>query len=1563
MIRLDDWARVKRLLDGALACDRAERDAYLADACGGDAALRAQIDTLLARQDAARDFLETPAVLLLEGKPRSEDLSGLTVSTHRLLSRLGAGGMGEVYLAHDTKLDRPVALKFLSPDLAADQERLRRFHQEARAASSLNHPHIVVVHDFGELDGRPYIVTEFVEGQTLRQRLQQAPMAAREVVAIGTQVAGALASAHARGLVHRDIKPENVMVRPDGYVKVLDFGLAKLAARHRSPDADASGTLPGTAIGTPRYMSPEQARGLDVDGRSDIWSLGVLLYEMAAGQPPFDGPSAADAIAAILGAEPIPLDEVAPHMPGGLSAIVMKALRKDRHDRLGDAEALAAALRHVALEITPPPAGAPAADGEVEANVPAAGERRRVAVLVSVVSNYASLVEQLASPHLDVLIARIRAAAVDTARRHGGIVNQSMGEEIVSLFGIPAAHEDDDLRAVRAALELHAQTRQINRTIDGTPPLRLQSGLHAGLAVVQRLREGPRRYAVTGLPAQAAARLAAAAAPDAILLSPECHRLVAPFTRTEPRDPVVLHASATPVTPHCVLGESGRESRLEASERGGLTPYIGRAAELRALQSRVDRTRRSEGSVVIVVGEAGAGKSRLIHELRAQVAAGGLRVLQGRCRSSRGMTSYLPFLEALHGALDVKDDHGGTVAADWIVNRIREIDRSLEPLIPLYLHLLSMQSEAFPLPRHLRGEHFHAALLEALAAFFTSYAQREPVLLVLEDWHWADDASRRALQHLTEVIGSYPLLIVTTTRPEPASIPEATDHAGRIDLGPLPFPAALTIMQTVLDVERVPEDLARRLHERTGGNPFFLEEMCHGLREAGDVTARGAEAVVTASADTLSLPDSVQAVIRSRLDRLDGEGRQVVRVAAVIGREFSRQILRQAAGGADLTTTLERLKKAGIIQQIRVLPDPVYRFKHVLTQEVAYESLLEHQRKALHQAVGTAIERHDPVSFPQPLELLAYHFSRAEAWAQAIDYGIRAAERATELSQFADALDMLERVQSWLTRVADEPARRDRIADVLLRQERLCETLGMRGRQLQIGAELIALLGSYGGSVRLAEAYLRQGDVSTLLKRFDAADRALATSLRMARERGDAALERSALRSIGLLRWHQGRHDDALAITEHALAIDRQREDELAVAGDLSNLGNILLSMGEHQRTLATLEEALAMRVVAGDPIKRAYILHIIANVHRAQGNVGRALEYLQEADASARANMLPIQRSFHLTSIAHIHLQEGRLAESLRIYQEAVELSRRARHADGLAQSLRMLGEVLFAIGRVQEALPHLQEAAQLFAQLEDGEGEAAVRQHAAVVLERTAQPGALAAWERVRALAQAAGDARSELAALEGVARTLRASPESAGAALDCFEEALALASTLGDRGREAALRNTLAILHWERAAYDEALAQYEAALGLTRALGDRCHEGLILNSLGVTLSRLRRYEEARTVLEEALAVNRATGERLLEAHTLAALGDAARTLGRVEAAVDYFEQSLAIRRSIGDRRGEGWMLHHLAGARGLAGDAAGAAESAADAARLAIECGDMALREACGLADGDARHAPIH
>jgi serine/threonine protein kinase/Tfp pilus assembly protein PilF len=263
---------------------------------------------------------------------------GKTIAHYRVTDKLGAGGMGEVYLAEDTRLGRKVALKLLPAEFTRDQDRVPRFIQEAKAASALNHPNIITIHEIGEAGGTHYIATEFIDGRTLRRWMTSQPNNLAGGIEVGLQVASALAAAHAAGIVHRDIKPENIMVRSDGLVKVLDFGLAKLTAKTSPLDTSAPTALkidtdPGMVMGTARYMSPEQARGLELDARTDIFSLGVVLYEIVAGRPPFSGASSGDVIASILTKEPQPLCRVAPEAPQELERIVSKALEKDREER------------------------------------------------------------------------------------------------------------------------------------------------------------------------------------------------------------------------------------------------------------------------------------------------------------------------------------------------------------------------------------------------------------------------------------------------------------------------------------------------------------------------------------------------------------------------------------------------------------------------------------------------------------------------------------------------------------------------------------------------------------------------------------------------------------------------------------------------------------------------------------------------------------------------------------------------------------------------------------------------------------------------------------------------------------------------------------------------------------------------------------------------------------------------------------------------------------------------------------------------------------------------------
>ena len=1545
----DRWQQVQDLFSAAIECDTAARAQLLGERCGDDLELRREVESLLVSHDRPGpvDRL-APAIAPAAAWARGQvaGWEGRRVGQYTVLELVDAGGMGIVYKAHDERLERLVALKFLPPHLSRQPAPKQRFLVEARAAAALDHQNICTILEVGETeDGQLFLAMPFYDGETVQARLKRGRVRFEDALPVALQIARGAGRAHAHGVVHRDIKPSNVMLLRDGSVKILDFGIATI---------DDLSTGVDTRFGTLPYMSPEHVRGDAIDHRSDIWSLGVLLHEMLTGVRPFDGTDASTLSDAILNRDPHLVATSHPDVPAGIDKVLQRALAKAPENRYPSMAVFAADLTALAP------------GGESPEPVPIT-ERRRATVLVTLVSDYGRLVERMAPVDAQRLVAQIRDMAVDAVRRHGGVVNQAIGEEIVSVFGVPVAHDDDELRAVRAALELHARMREIAADHGSGPPIQIQSGLHAGSVVAQRLNEGPRRYAIVGTPTSVASRIAALAAPGDVTVSQDCQRLLSPFVHTVACAPVVLEPDSPAVTPFRVTGHTGLETRLEASERAGLTPYVGRESDLALLVSYVDRARGGDGRVIEVLGDAGVGKSRLLYELQERVSmAGSVDVLKGRCRAFGDVAPYCAFIDIVRGALRLcpqnadaeaglprrsRQAKAGVADSGEIVARFRALDASLESFLPLYLHLLSEPSELYPLPRHLQGEHLQAALVDALAALFSALCRESTLAVLLEDWHWADSASRAVLGRMREIAPTKRLVFIVTARPEPAPLDERPADGPKLSLEPLDFAASAAIIEAGLGAGHVSERLARRVFERTGGNPFFLEQVCRALVEQGAVSVREGEAVVTGGPETLSLPDTVQAVIRTRLDNLEPQAREVVRVAAAFGREFEHALLADVLGpDIDLGPAIARLSASGLIRRFSEGPRLGYRFTHVLAQEVGYESLLAHQRKSLHEAIGRAIERHHPDRLDEEAALLAHHFCRAEAWRDAVHYGRRAADRASAFSQFADAFETLEQVLQWLPHLPDDDESRQLRADLLFQQERACETMGLRRRQQEIISRLVAHLAPAGSSARLAEAYLREGDLLTLLKRFTAADRALSTALRISRELGDVRLERNILRSIGLLRWHEGRSGEALVLIEDALSIDRAGGDEDAVAGDLVNLTNILKSMGDYTAALERIEEALAMPSLARNPKKLAYALHSLANVHRGMGNLDATLASLRRADENS-AHLLPIQRSFHLTSIAHLELQKGSIDAAIGTYQQAIELSRRARHAEGLAQSLRTLGEVLFELGRYGEALPYLLEAAPLFAQLQDAPCETDMWTHVATAHERNrAHAEALEAWRRVQSVSRRIGSSRGQLNALEGIARAIREIQGATDESVSCFEAALSMATTLGEWSRALACRNTLGILEWARDRHADALTHYEAALLLAREQEDPSQEGVVLNGLGVTLSRLNRPEEARTVLEESVTLNRKTGQRLLEAHALAGLGHVSRAIGRLDRAAECFEQSLELRRAAGDRVGEAWMWRRIAETRAALGNGVAAREAADAAARVAAESGDNAVMAAC-------------
>jgi len=367
------WNKLEALFNEALELQGEARSAHLTKVCGDDRRLRDEAEKLIAAHEMEGSFIDSidspilAEIAGLTGASRIETPVGRRIGPYQVTSQIARGGMGEVFLAEDIRLERKVALKVLLAAFTQNPERVRRFEREAKAASALNHPNILTIHEIGEADGAHYIVSEFVEGETLRERMRRGPLSMAAALDVARQVAGALAAAHAAGIAHRDIKPENVMARPDGLVKVLDFGLAKLTEMRiadcglrieeaemlartsqdipQSAIRNPHSTEPGLVMGTAHYMSPEQARGLKVDHRTDIFSLGVMLYEMLAGRRPFEGATASDVMAAILTKEPEPLEELRSEAGPEIARAVMRCLAKEREERFQTAGEFAAHLK------------------------------------------------------------------------------------------------------------------------------------------------------------------------------------------------------------------------------------------------------------------------------------------------------------------------------------------------------------------------------------------------------------------------------------------------------------------------------------------------------------------------------------------------------------------------------------------------------------------------------------------------------------------------------------------------------------------------------------------------------------------------------------------------------------------------------------------------------------------------------------------------------------------------------------------------------------------------------------------------------------------------------------------------------------------------------------------------------------------------------------------------------------------------------------------------------------------------------------------------------------------
>jgi class 3 adenylate cyclase/tetratricopeptide (TPR) repeat protein len=582
---------------------------------------------------------------------------------------------------------------------------------------------------------------------------------------------------------------------------------------------------------------------------------------------------------------------------------------------------------------------------------------------------------------------------MDEIHKYEGTINQFRGDGLMALFGAPIAHEDHAQRACHAALAIqkallpYREKLQDRYGIDFT----MRIGLNSGPVVVGSIGDDLRMdYTAQGDTSNLAARMESSAKPGTILASNHTYSLSRDFFAFEHKGDILVKGKEQPQQAYELVRTRKVETRLEASVARGLTELVGRFQELEVFRAAFERVKRGEAQVVDVVGEAGVGKSRLLYEFRKAVGNKATFV-SGNCFQYGRNINFLPVIEVVRAAFGIEEGMGEDHVSNLL---IQKADKGLGAMIPFFRNLLSLRVDD-PLFQMLDPEARKFGTFEAVKSLLLGLVSERPLILFLEDVHWIDKVSEDLFTYFSRCMLGHPVLMLTTYRPEGSPSWTSGPHYERLGLEALGFDSSLKLVRNVVGGVALDPALEKRIVERTGGNPFFVEEVVRELVERKEIAKIGGRYVPERTMAELEIPNTIQGVLAARMDRLNEDLKRTMQVASVIGRDFAFRLLESImALGDDLRIHLTNLVGLQVLYEKSLYPELEYIFKHALTQEVAYESLLRKQRQEIHRRVAGTIEEIYADRLQEHYEILAYHYSRSEDIHKAIDYSIMAGEKS-----------------------------------------------------------------------------------------------------------------------------------------------------------------------------------------------------------------------------------------------------------------------------------------------------------------------------------------------------------------------------------------------------------------------------------------------------------------------------------------------------------------------------------------------------------------------------------------
>jgi class 3 adenylate cyclase/tetratricopeptide (TPR) repeat protein len=1022
------------------------------------------------------------------------------------------------------------------------------------------------------------------------------------------------------------------------------------------------------------------------------------------------------------------------------------------------------------------------------------GERKQVTVLFADLKGSMELLAERdpedARQLLDPVLERMMAAV----HRYEGTVNQVMGDGIMALFGAPLAHEDHAVRACYAALAMQAAIRVYAEDVRRAHgiPVQMRVGLNSGEVVVRAIGNDLHMdYSAIGQTTHLAARMEQLATPGSVLLTAATLHLVEGLVRVTAMGPVPVKGLDTPVDVFELVGASALRGRLQARVAGGLTPFVGRGPELATLRQTLERALAGHGQVVAVVGEAGVGKSRLVYECLHAPQTQGWRILESASVSYGKATPYFPVIDLLKRYAHVEEPDDARTVRAKLTGQILTLDETLQDTIPALLSLLEVLPDDSPF-RSLDPPQRRQRLLQALKRVLLRESQVQPLLLVCEDLHWIDTETQTLLDSLVESLPTARLLLLVNYRPEYQHSWGSKTYYTQLRLDPLPPASADALLQALLGNDPGLAPLKQLLIVRTEGNPFFLEESVRTLTETGVLVGERNASRLAQALPTIQVPATVQAVLAARMDRLPPEDKRLLQTAAVIGTEVPLALLQTMAEepAEVLHRSLAHLQTSEFLYETQLFPDQVYTFKHALTHEVAYNSLLQERRRVLHAQIVEALETLAGDRGDEQVDLLAQHAVRGQVWDKALTYCRQAGTKAMVRSAHHEAVGYFEQALAALSHLPETRVTLEQAIDLRLALRSALRPLGDFGRMLAALREAESLAIALDDPRRLGQVSLFLSIHFYYMSAPDHAITSAQRALALSTASGDAVLHALANSYLGLACLGQGDYRRAVDCLRQAVASfdgawrhERFGQVILPAVSSRAVLTVCHAELGTFAEGTALGAEGLQIAETVDRPESLMFASWGAGLLALRQGDLHRALPWLERAVSICYEADLPAYLAWMAAALGAAYTLSGRIADAVPLLAQTMEQSVATGRVLFETLCRLSLGEAHLMVGRLEEAQALAEQ----------------VLAHAREHQERGTEAYALRLLGEI----------------------TAQREPPEATVAEAHYQEALALAEELGMRPLQAHCHHGLGRLYYQTGRAAPARTALAAAIGLYRAM----------------------------------------------------------------------------------------------------------------------------------------------